>query len=72
MNAVVALPQADAGDALAEAQQAWAERNRAQTELSRLRRYRGTTDGMKIDRAKWQTRLSLAEATLQRVLGGRA
>ena len=63
----------DAEQQLAEARKAWANRRDAEFQLSRLRRYGGRlTPGMKDDQQRHCRSLSEADATLARVLGGRA
>lgn len=73
-RAMFAKQDADAAAAeqLQAARKAWADKARAESELSRLRRFRGMTPGMKADQARHQSVLFQAEATLRRVLGGAA
>lgn len=60
----------DAEMLLAEARDAWRTRICAQATLSRLAAYRGQSAGMKYDAAKATERLSKANETLERILGG--
>lgn len=57
---------------LDQARRAWAEKQSAENELSRLRRYKAMTEGMKRDQARHLDRLNRANATLSRVLGAAA
>lgn len=62
---------ADAERDLADARKAWREKATAESQLARLRGYRGRpTPGMKDDMNRWSRLLSEADATLRRVLGG--
>lgn len=56
---------------LGEARKAWRDKATAESQLARLRGYRGRpTPGMKDDMNSWSRLLSEADATLRRVLGG--
>ncbi len=62
---------ADAERDLADARKAWRDKATAESQLARLRGYRGRpTPGMKDDMNRWSRLLSEADATLRRVLGG--
>jgi hypothetical protein len=54
---------------LAQAREAYRIKRHADSELSRLRKYRGANDGMKADRARHERRRADAEAILNRILG---
>lgn len=62
-----------AEDLLAAARKAWRDKATAESQLARLRSYRGRpTPGMKDDSNRWARLLSESDATLRRVLGGGA
>lgn len=54
---------------LAEARDAWRSRICALATLSRLKSYRGLSEGMKYDAAKATEQLARANETLNRILG---
>lgn len=61
----------DHAEALMHARKAWRDKATAESQLARLRGYRGRpTPGMKDDMNRWSRLLSEADATLRRVLGG--
>ena len=56
---------------LDDARKAWRDKATAESQLARLRGYRGRpTPGMKDDMNRWSRLLSESDATLRRVLGG--
>lgn len=58
-------------EALEQARKAWRDKATAESQLARLRGYRGRpTPGMKDDMNRWSRLLSEADANLRRVLGG--
>lgn len=57
---------------LAQAREAYRVKRNAECELSRLRKYKRATDGMKADRTRHERRRAEAEATLTRILGAAA
>ena len=54
---------------LDEARTAWRNKREADSQLTRLAKYKTLTPGMKDDRAKWIKRLTAAQETLARILG---
>ncbi|ALN84926.1 hypothetical protein LC55x_1636 [Lysobacter capsici] len=62
--------QLTATDHLATARAAWRAKREAEATLSRLRKYSSLNSSMKADRDRANDRLSKADATLKRVLGG--
>lgn len=62
---------ADAERDLADARKAWRNKATAESQLARLRAYRGRpTPGMKDDMNRWSRLLTESDDTLRRVLGG--
>lgn len=56
---------------LADARKAWRDKATAESQLARLRGYRGRpTPGMRDDIDRWSRLLTESDATLRRVLGG--
>lgn len=56
---------------LADARKAWRDKATAESQLARLRGYRGRqTPGMRDDMDRWSRLLTESDATLRRVLGG--
>lgn len=56
---------------LADARKAWRDKAAAESQLARLRGYRGRpTPGMRDDMDRWARLLTESDATLRRVLGG--
>lgn len=61
----------DLAEGLMEARKAWRDKATAESQIARLRGYRGRpTPGMKDDLNRWSRLLSESDATLRRVLGG--
>ena len=57
---------------LAQAREAYRIKRKAEGELSRLRKYKRDTDGMKADRARHERHCAEADAVLTRILGAAA
>lgn len=55
---------------LAAARKAWKDKATAESQLARLRSYSRLSAGMKADQQEWAGALTVAVATLNRVLGG--
>lgn len=61
----------DHAEALMHARKAWRDKATADSQLARLRGYRGRpTPGMRDDMDRWAKLATEADATLRRVLGG--
>ncbi|UYA99068.1 hypothetical protein P9A54_gp83 [Xanthomonas phage vB_Xar_IVIA-DoCa10] len=62
MNALLAAD-------LIEVRAAWGKRREAESQLSRLAKYRTMTPGMKDDQKRWLKQLVSANAVIDRILG---
>ncbi|UGL62797.1 hypothetical protein [Xanthomonas phage FMYAK-P1] len=56
-------------DQLREVRAAWARRREAESQLSRLAKYRTLSPGMKDDQKRWLKQLMSANAVIDRILG---
>ncbi|UGL62864.1 hypothetical protein [Xanthomonas phage MET13-T1] len=56
-------------DQLREVRVAWARRREAESQLSRLAKYRTLSPGMKDDQKRWLKQLMSANTVIDRILG---